>query len=63
MYHIAPAEDRLSWYKDVIQLFEEHDKAYPNWNYKSSAFGVVDEDGNRFEDLIEVIVPGPTSSE
>jgi endoglucanase len=63
VYHKAPVEDRLRWYKDVIQLFEEHDIAYANWNYKSSAFGVVDEDGNRFEDLIEVIVPGRTSSE
>jgi endoglucanase len=57
VYNKAPEEDRLRWYKDIIQLFEENGIGYANWNYKSSAFGVVDEDGKRFENLIEVIVP------
>jgi endoglucanase len=63
VYNKAPEEDRLRWYKDIIQLFEENGIGYANWNYKSSAFGVVDEDGKRFENLIEVIVPNTDSSE
>lgn len=57
VYHRAPEQDRLRWYKDMIQLFEENGIGYANWNYKSSAFGLVDEEGNRFEDLIEVVIP------
>ena len=57
VYHKAPEQDRLRYYRDIIQLFEENGISYANWNYKSSAFGLVDEEGNRFEDLIEIVIP------
>ncbi len=58
----APEQDRLRWYQDIIQLFEENGIGYANWNYKSTAFGVVDDDGNRFDDLIKIIVPSNNST-
>ena len=53
----APDEDRLQWYRDMIAIFEEHHIAYANWNYKSGNFGLVDENGNPNQELID-IVPG-----
>ena len=32
----------------MISIFEEHNVAYANWNYKSNAFGVVDNNGDPF---------------
>ncbi len=34
---------KLAWYRDMISIFEEHNVAYANWNYKSTAFGIVDD--------------------
>jgi len=58
VYFDAPEEDMLRWYGDMIQLFEQHDIGYANWNYKSGSFGLVDEKGKRYEALIEVASPG-----
>jgi len=38
-------EAKLAWYRDLISIFEEHNVAYANWNYKSTAFGIVDDKG------------------
>jgi len=38
-------ESKLAWYSDMISIFEEHDVAYANWNYKSTSFGIVDNEG------------------
>ncbi len=35
---------KLAWYKDMVSIFEQHNVAYANWNYKSTAFGIVDDD-------------------
>jgi endoglucanase len=50
-----PEEDRLSWYSDMIELFEETGIGYANWNYKSGSFGLVDGNGNRFEEKIQIV--------
>ena len=57
VYFDAPEADMLRWYEDIIQLFEENDIGYANWNYKSSSFGLVDEDGKRYEALINIMIP------
>ncbi len=36
-------EAKLAWYRDMVSIFQEHEIAYANWNYKSGAFGIVDE--------------------
>jgi endoglucanase len=38
----APVEDKLAWYKDMVTIFEKHNIAYANWNYKAGSFGIVD---------------------
>ena len=53
----APEADRLRWYQDMVQLFEQHDIAYANWNYKSDNFGLVDGQGEAHRQLISVVAP------
>ena len=50
-----PEEDRLRWYGDMISLFEETGIGYANWNYKSGNFGLLNGDGSRNEDLIQIV--------
>ena len=50
----APEQDRLNWYQDIVELFEENDIGYANWNYKSGQFGLIDNE-YRNEKLIEII--------
>ncbi len=52
-----PESDRLNWYKDMIQLFDEQGIGYANWNYKSGSFGLIDEGGQRNEELIGILTP------
>lgn len=51
----APEADRLRWYKDMIQLFEENGIGYANWNYKSDNFGLVNGLGEPNPALIEIV--------
>ncbi len=39
-------EAKLAWYRDMVAIFDKHNVAYANWNYKSTAFGIVDDKGN-----------------
>jgi endoglucanase len=48
-------EAKLSWYRDMISIFEEHNVAYANWNYKSTAFGIVD-DKNVLQPKTEILL-------
>lgn len=50
-----PQEDRLNWYQDMIDLFEENGIGYANWNYKSGSFGLVNGDGSRNEEMIQIV--------
>lgn len=52
----APREDALNWYRHLISIFEEHDVAYANWNYKSGSFGLVDGEGNPDQELIDIVL-------
>jgi endoglucanase len=51
----APEEDRLCWYIDMMEIFEEHNVGSANWNYKSDQFGMVNKDGSKNLDLIEIV--------
>jgi endoglucanase len=57
VYFDAPESDMLRWYEDMVQLFEENDIAYANWNFKSSSFGLLDNEGKRYEALIRIMSP------
>jgi endoglucanase len=51
----APEADRLRWYIDMMQIFSENKIGSANWNYKSNQFGLVNNDGSRNDELIEII--------
>jgi endoglucanase len=37
----SPRSGKEAWYKDLVAIFEKHNIAYANWNYKSGSFGIV----------------------
>ncbi len=51
----APEEDRLRWYTDMMEIFEENNVGSANWNFKSGQFGLVNGAGIENEDLIEIV--------
>lgn len=51
----APEADRLRWYSDMTEIFEEQGIGSANWNYKSTQFGLVNSDGSKNEGLIKII--------
>ena len=53
----APEADRLRWYGDMVQLFDQHNIAYANWNYKSGNFGLVNDQGKAHSKFIDIMVP------
>ena len=52
----APVEDKIRWYNDVITVFNKHNIASANWNYKSGAFGLVDDKRVKNEAMIQAIL-------
>ena len=48
-------EAKLAWYKDMTSIFEEYGVAYANWNYKSGAFGIVDDGGKPIQPYLDVV--------
>jgi endoglucanase len=46
---------KLAWYKDMISIFDEFNVAYANWNYKSGAFGIVDDDGKPIQPYLNIV--------
>ena len=45
MFNAAPKADRIRWYQDMLEIFDEHNVSWGNWNYKSDQFGIVGLDG------------------
>jgi endoglucanase len=46
---------KLAWYSDMVSIFREYNIAYANWNYKSDAFGIVDENGKPLVPVIKIL--------
>jgi endoglucanase len=46
---------KVAWYKDMISIFEEYKVAYANWNYKSGAFGIVDDEGKPIQPYLNIV--------
>ena len=38
----SPGDSKINWYNDLVAIFEKHNIAYANWNFKSGSFGIVD---------------------
>ena len=53
----APEEDKIRWYKDLYTLFERHDMARANWDYKGS-FGIIRR-GEPVPDMTNAILGKP----
>lgn len=49
-------EAKLAWYRDMVSIFEEHNVAYANWNYKSGAFGIVDENNVPLREVTDILL-------
>jgi endoglucanase len=49
----APVAAKLAWYKDMVAIFEKHNIAYANWNFKAGSFGIVDEELNPDVPMVE----------
>ncbi len=49
-------EAKLAWYRDMISIFEAHNVAYANWNYKSGAFGIVDENNVPLMEVTNILL-------
>ena len=49
VYNAAQEPDRSQWYKDMLEIFEEQNVSWANWNYKSDQFGFVGMDGQDIE--------------
>ena len=46
---------KLAWYTDMISIFNQYNIAYANWNYKSDAFGIVDENMKPLVPIINIL--------
>jgi endoglucanase len=53
----SPVPDKLNWYNDMVAIFEKHNVAYANWNYKAGSFGIVDQNLSPDWPMIEALVP------
>jgi endoglucanase len=47
---------KLAWYRDMVSIFEEHNVAYANWNYKSGAFGIVDDKNVPLTEVMNILL-------
>jgi endoglucanase len=48
-------ESKLAWYTDMVSIFNEHKIAFANWNYKSGAFGIVDDNMKPLLPVIRIL--------
>jgi len=55
VFNKAPRAERLRWYQDIQEIFDENDISSANWNYKSEQFGLVGNDGAVIEDIRNVL--------
>ncbi len=51
----APVGAKLAWYKDMVAIFEKHNVAYANWNYKAGSFGIVDDQLKPDKPMVEIL--------
>ena len=38
-----------------MEIFEENNVGLANWNYNSGSFGLINNDGSKNQDLIEIV--------
>lgn len=55
VYHTAPKKDKLKWLEDLVYIFQKNGIGYANWNYKSTEFGLINNDGSKNEEMIKIV--------
>lgn len=55
VYHIAPKEDALRWYRDMTDLFRQNNIAFAHWEYKGT-FPVVTKKLKAIKPLVDILV-------
>lgn len=51
----SPRDAKMAWYRDMVAIFEKHNVAYANWNYKAGSFGIVDKQMKPDTALISIL--------
>jgi TolB protein len=57
--NLAPQEDALRYYRDVVRLLRREGIGFSNWNYKSDNFGLVTRKGDVVPHLVEALQAMP----
>jgi TolB protein len=57
--NLAPREDALRYYRDVVRLLRREGIGFSNWNYKSDNFGLVTREGRVVPDVVEALGATP----
>ncbi|MFW5817530.1 MAG: glycoside hydrolase family 5 protein [Planctomycetota bacterium] len=52
----TPTDDRLRWYRDLIDLLESHEIAWSHWDYAGTSFGLVDPETRQPRDTLDVLM-------
>ena len=55
----SPVNDKLAWYRDMVAVFEKHNIAYANWNYKAGSFGIVDAEIQPDKPMVDILAGHP----
>ena len=51
----SPREGKEAWYRDLIAIFDKHNIAYANWNFKAGSFGIVDAQLNPDSTMVNIL--------
>lgn len=54
VYHTAPKDAAIRWYRDVTEIFKENNIAFCHWNYKNG-FPIVDKDLKPLQPLVDIL--------
>ena len=51
----SPEASRDAWYRDLVAIFDKHNIAYANWNFKAGSFGIVDQNLKPRKQLVSIL--------
>jgi endoglucanase len=51
----SPRDSKVRLYKDLMSIFDKHNIAYANWNFKSGSFGIVDENLKPDTEMVDIL--------
>jgi endoglucanase len=51
----SPRASKEAWYRDMVAIFDKHNIAYANWNFKAGSFGIVDAQMNPDTMMVKIL--------